>query len=117
VHDLVDWVSEESRRAGTYASAWLRGDLPKTQFRTKAGANVRYVNPGRISPDRDNRIYLRSMVVKNESALEIRLDNRLVKTLKKGHVQPSEMISLNLGPKDFEGAAVSADSVLEIGIA
>lgn len=116
VHDLVDWVSEESRRAGKYAAAWLNEELPSVQFRTKAGANVRYVNPGRIAPDRSNRIYLRSMVVKNDAVLEIYLDNRLIKTQKKGHVQPSEMISLTLGPNDFEGAPSGADSVLNISI-
>jgi len=116
VHDLVDWVSEESRRAGRCAAAWLNGDAPALQFRTKAGANVRYVNPARIAPDRDNRVYLRSMVVKNDAALELRLDKRLIKTYKKGHVQPSEMISLNVAPKDLEAAQFNADSVLELSI-
>ena len=116
VHDLVDWVSEESRRAGSCAAAWLRGEVPNMQFRTKAGANVRYVNPGRIAVDRENHIYLRSMVVKNDSILEIRLGNNLVKSLKKGHIQPSEMISLVLAPRDFEGLRYSADSVLEFSI-
>jgi len=116
VHDLVDWVSEESRRAGRCASAWLNGDAPALQFSTKAGANVRYVNPARIAPDRDNRVYLRSMIVKNDAALEIRLDKRLIKTYKKGHVQPSEMISFNLGQKDLEAAQFGADSVMEISI-
>ena len=116
VHDLVDWVSEESRRAGKYAAAWLKGENPKLQFRTKAGANVRYVNPGRIAPDRENRVYLRSMINKSDTVLEIRLDNRLLKTMKKGHVQPSEMINLNIGPKDLEGMECTADSVLEIAL-
>jgi NADPH-dependent 2,4-dienoyl-CoA reductase/sulfur reductase-like enzyme len=116
VHDLVDWVCEESRRAGSYASSWLRGEHPSFQIRTKAGSHVRYVNPSRIAPDRENHIYLRSMVVQNDAVLELRLDNKVIKSRKERHVQPSEMISLQLGPKDFEGCELTQDSVLEFAI-
>jgi len=116
VHDLVDWVCEESRRAGRYAAAWLRGERPSLQIRAKAGSNVRYVNPARIAPERENHIYLRSMIVKNDAALELRLDNRVLRSKKEGHVQPSEMISLKIGPKDFEGLDLNSDSCLEFSI-
>jgi NADPH-dependent 2,4-dienoyl-CoA reductase/sulfur reductase-like enzyme len=116
VHDLVDWVAEESRRAGRYAAEWLMGKRPPLQIRVKAGANVRYVNPGRLDPGRDNRIYLRSLVVQNDAVLELRHDNRVFKVIKKGHVQPSEMINLNLGPKELEGLRLDAGSVLEFSI-
>jgi NADPH-dependent 2,4-dienoyl-CoA reductase/sulfur reductase-like enzyme len=116
VHDLVDWVAEESRRAGRYAAAWLRGERPALQVRGKAGSNVRYVNPGKINPGTENRIYLRSLIVKNDAALEIRADNRLIRSLKQNHVQPSEMINLNLGPRDLEGVPLGLDSVLEFSI-
>jgi len=116
VHDLVDWVCEESRRAGRYAAAWLRGERPSLQIRTRAGSNVRYVNPSRIAPERENHIYMRSMVVKNDAVLELRLDNRVLRTKKERHVQPSEMINLKIGPKDFEGLEVNSDSCLEFSI-
>ncbi|MDR0400531.1 MAG: FAD-dependent oxidoreductase [Treponema sp.] len=116
VHDLVDWVAEEARRAGACAAAWLRGNRPGTQFRLKAGANIRYVNPGKLNPQGNNRIYMRSMIVKNDAVLELRLDNRLLKSVKKGHVQPSEMIDISLGPKDLEGSGYSTESVLEFSI-
>jgi NADPH-dependent 2,4-dienoyl-CoA reductase/sulfur reductase-like enzyme len=116
VHDLVDWVAEEARRAGAHAAAWLRGNRPGTQFRLKAGANIRYVNPGKLNPQAANKIYMRSMIVKNDAVLELRLDNRLLKSVKKGHVQPSEMIDVSLGPKDLEAAGYSTESVLEFSI-
>jgi NADPH-dependent 2,4-dienoyl-CoA reductase/sulfur reductase-like enzyme len=116
VHDLVDWVCEESRRAGSYAAQWLRGEHPTLQIRTKSGSNVRYVNPARIAPERENHIYMRSMVVKNDAVLELRLDNRVLRSIKERHVQPSEMISLKIGPKDFEGLEVNSDSILEFSI-
>jgi NADPH-dependent 2,4-dienoyl-CoA reductase/sulfur reductase-like enzyme len=113
VHDLVDWVCEESRRAGRYAVQWLRGGHPSLQIRAKAGSHVRYVNPSRIAVDRENIIYLRSMIVKSDAVLELRLDNQVIRSKKERHVQPSEMISFKIGPKDFEGFKVNADSVLE----
>jgi hypothetical protein len=116
VHDLVDWAAEEARRAGAHAAAWLKGNRPGTQFRLKAGANVRYVNPGKLNPRGNNKIYLRSMIVKNDAVLELRLDNRPLKSFKKGHVQPSEMIDVSLGPKDLEGSGCSTESVLEFSI-
>jgi len=116
VHDLADWVCEESRRAGYYAAAWLRGERTALQVRAKAGSHVRYVNPVRIAPERDNHIYLRSMIVKSGAVLEVRLNNHVIYSRKERHVQPSEMISLKLGPKDFEGSDVNSDSVLEFNI-
>ncbi|AEJ20819.1 NAD(P)/FAD-dependent oxidoreductase [Gracilinema caldarium] len=114
VHDLVDWVAEESRFAGRQAAAWLRGERPAHQVRVKAGPNVRYANPGKLDPSRDNKVYLRSMIVKNDAVLELRLDNRVIKSIKKGHIQPSEMITLTVGPKDLEG--YTADSALELAL-
>jgi thioredoxin reductase len=114
VHDLADWAAEESRRAGHYAAEWLSGKETTVQVRVRAGANVRYVSPGRLNPRRENRVYLRSLVVKNDAVLELRCGRQVVKTVKKGHVQPSEMISLSAGPKELEG--LGAASSLEFSL-
>jgi thioredoxin reductase len=116
VHDLVDWVAEESRRAGRCAAAWLRGEVSGVQIRIKAGSNVRYVNPGKFNLRGDNKLYLRSLIVKNDAVLELRLDNRVIRSVKQTHVQPSEMINLTLGPKDLAGLTVESDSVLEVSL-
>jgi NADPH-dependent 2,4-dienoyl-CoA reductase/sulfur reductase-like enzyme len=119
VHDLVDWVCEESRRAGYYAAGWLRGEhLPslQKQIKTKAGSHIRYVNPSWITPDRENIIYMRSMIVKNETLLELRLDNHVIYSKRERYVQPSQMISLKINPKDFTGLDINPDSVLEFSL-
>jgi NADPH-dependent 2,4-dienoyl-CoA reductase/sulfur reductase-like enzyme len=116
VHDLVDWVAEESRRAGRHAVQWLNGKRPGTQIRAKAGSNVRYVNPGKLDTSIDNQVYLRSMMVKNSAVLELRLAGKVIKSIRKNHVQPSEMINLTIGPKELEGFTVDADSALEFSI-
>ncbi len=114
VHDLADWVVEESRRAGRYAAEYLKGTAPSNQIKVKAGSNVRYVNPGKLNLQRDNKVYLRSLIVKNDAVLEFKVDNRLIKSIKKNHVQPSEMINLTIGPKELEGC--NPESVMEFSI-
>jgi len=116
VHDLVDYVVEEARRAGAFAAEWLGGKKPGKELRVKAGSNVRYVAPSKVDATREgNKLYLRTLVVKNEAILEVKLDNRVVRTIKKGHVQPSEMIMLSLGKAELEAVA-GPDPVLEISI-
>jgi thioredoxin reductase len=114
VHDLVDYVAEEARRAGAACARWIRGERPGRELRVKAGPNVRYAAPCRVSPDSPNKLYLRTLIVKNDAVLELRLDNRVIQSRKKPHVQPSEMISVTLDPKDLAGAG--PDSALEIAI-
>jgi len=116
VHDLADWVCEESRRAGRYAALWLKGEHPSIQIKTKAGSHVRYVNPTQLAPDRENHIYLRSMIVKSDAVLELRLGDRVVLSKKERHIQPSEMICLKLDPEFFKYLDISSESILEFCI-
>ena len=37
------------------------------------------------------------MIVKNDAVLEVKLDGKVLRSSKKNHVQPSEMITLTLG--------------------
>jgi NADPH-dependent 2,4-dienoyl-CoA reductase/sulfur reductase-like enzyme len=114
VHDLVDFVAEEARRAGSFAADWLSGKRPRKELRIKTGPNLRYVNPSRVDPDRENKLYMRSLVVKNEALLEVKIDGRLVKSIKKPHVQPSEMLTVSLVAQDFAQAGM--DALVEISI-
>ena len=114
VHDLVDYVVEEARRAGANAAAWLSGYRAEGEIRVKTGSNIRYIMPMRVNPERENRLYMRALVVKNDARLDVRLDGTEVKSRKLAHVQPSEMLSLTLKPEDL--AAARRDSTLEIAL-
>ena len=116
VHDLVDYVVEEARRAGRFAAAWLGGERPKRELRVKAGPNVRYVAPSRVEPGRDNKLYLRTMIVRNDAVLEARIDGKVLCSIKKNHVQPSEMITLSLGAAELGAIAGTPDATVEISI-
>lgn len=116
VHDLVDYASEEATKTGKFVVNYLRGEKPSRQFKVNAGANVRYVVPNKYNPEGDNKFYLRAMVVKNSSVLEIRLNNQIIKRINKNHIKPSEMISLSLNKDDLTGVSSELPNELEISI-
>jgi NADPH-dependent 2,4-dienoyl-CoA reductase/sulfur reductase-like enzyme len=116
VHDIVDYVSEESRRTGGYVTQYLKGVKAARQVRISAGNNVRYVNPAMFDPDHPDKLYLRSLIVKNKALITISLDGSKVKQIKKQHVQPSEMISIDLKISDINPYVFRADSVMEVNI-
>ena len=117
VHDLVDFVTEESERCGARVAEFLSGDYEQLQHRVAPGANVRYVVPNRYYPGRENRFYLRALVVKNQARLEVRLGGQLAKQRRLPHVQPSEMVSFTLNPAELAGLPAGADQTLEVSIA
>ena len=116
VHDLADYAAEEARRTGAYAAAWLQSKLPRRQIAIRAGSNVRYVSPSRFNPDQPDKLYLRTLIVKNNARLEMKLDNNIVKQKKLAHVQPSEMISVSMTHRDVNAWQLAADSVLEVSV-
>jgi len=117
VHDLVDFVTEEAERCAGQVCEYLAGEYELLQHRVAPGANVRYVVPNRYFPGRDNRFYLRSLVVKNQAHLEVRIGGEKVKQRRLPHVQPSEMVSFTLKPGELAGLPARADQTLEVSIA
>ncbi len=104
IHDLVDYVSEESIAAASFACDYMeeRGKWPAAeQFPTVASSNIKYVIPNSYDPEINNRFFFRPMIVKNNAKLCIRMENedKEQKTLLEKrllHVQPSEMVSVNI---------------------
>jgi NADPH-dependent 2,4-dienoyl-CoA reductase/sulfur reductase-like enzyme len=115
VHDLVDFVVDEGRRCGGAVVRYLSGDSAR-QFRLAAGANLRSVVPNYYAPDRENVIFMRPMIVKNDAVLSLRIDGTEFKRKKLAHVQPSEMIRLVLKPAEFPVLEDGRENVLEAAI-
>ena len=116
VHDLVDYVSEESRRTGSFVAQYLTGGRPELQLRLKAGSNVKYVNPGRLDLAGGGKFYLRPLIVKNGAAIEVRIDGQMIKRSRKSHIQPSEMLTVRIDPTDVEKVRVDSDSTVEVSV-
>jgi len=116
VHDLVDFVTEESERCAQHVCEYLAGRYEGEQHRALPGPNVKYVVPNRYFPGRENRFYLRPLLVKNQARLEVRVGGETVKVRRLPHVQPSEMVSFTLKPSELAGIAARPERQLEVAI-
>jgi NADPH-dependent 2,4-dienoyl-CoA reductase/sulfur reductase-like enzyme len=124
VHDLVDFVSEESRRCGERVADYLGGEAEGRAaagagaqvLKARAGANVRYVVPNAWQPGRENVLFFRPMVVKNDALMEVTVDGAVVRSRRLQHVQPSEMIRLPLRPDELPQPDPERPNVMEVSI-
>ncbi len=117
VHDLVDWVSEEARRCALTADAWLgsatkatggtesgstgvefKADQYSGEFAIRTGANLRYVLPHRYRAQKPARFSMRSMIVSNKARVELRSGSTVLASQSLRHIQPSEMIHVDIDP-------------------
>ena len=119
VHDLVDWVTEESMIAGRNVARQLQGDIETRDepLEIEAGNGVSYVVPDRISKTTDDReelpIYLR--VVSPMENVFVRLrsgDEQIVRTFER-RAEPGEMITLDVETEDLEDLP---DNRLEVDV-
>ena len=119
VHDLVDFVSEESRRCGERVAVFLRGEAGgagASELKVRAGANVRYVVPNACEAGRENVLFFRPMVVKNDALMEVTVDGTVVRRKRYPHVQPSEMIRLALRPEEAPSPDPARPNLMEVSI-
>ena len=102
VHDLVDFVSAESKRAGLGVVKYLKA-VEETEnervVKTVNGTGVSYIVPGIIRPeklDKTANLFFRVMKVYRNAKLHVKINGETVKTLKKSHMAPAEMEDLKL---------------------
>ena len=116
VHDLVDFVTEESERCGDYVCEYLENRERRDQYSVIAGSNVKYVIPNKYTSNSDNKFYLRSMIVKNDAQLVVSIDGREVYRKKQRHIQPSEMISFSLDKNIISDLDTFKNNSLEVSL-
>ena len=95
VHDLVDYVTAEGRKAGIGAAKYLKNELPERNgFTTKAGNGVGYVLPQRVDyPSFDETVEFSFRVrtpYKNVSIV-VKDGDTEIKRIKKLALLPAEM--------------------------
>lgn len=101
VHDLVDHVSEESRRAGISAAAYLKNDSHNASFYDiQDGEGVRGTVPQKIHTDisasvrlmfRPTKVYRNSSVIVEQNGIELARKKSMIFT-------PGEMADITLNP-------------------
>ncbi len=96
VHDLVDFVSAESRRAGKAAAKFLKNEVTKDgeYRRVKADNGVSYTVPQKVNLDNVEgklEIFMRVSNVYRDVRLELKDGDNTLISLKKKHMAPGEM--------------------------
>ncbi len=95
VHDLVDYVSAESERAGAAAAAYVSGTAPEGgTIDIRNGADVSYTVPQRLRPGNVPKaadIFFRVRRVFKDSVIEVSADGAPLVTYKREHMAPGEM--------------------------
>lgn len=94
VHDLVDYVTEESRIAGLGAAKYIKGEKVTGECVNTQGINgVRYIVPQRINlqTDTDVKLYFRVGAVYNNAKIVVECGGKELLLKKKKKLCPGEM--------------------------
>ena len=99
VHDLVDFVTKESRIAGRNAAKYCLNKLEKNDtVSTEAGDGIGYIVPQNIdtSNDEDVNLFMRVRNIYKNKKLVVKSNNEIILEKKRKHMIPSEMESINI---------------------
>jgi len=100
IHDLVDFVSQQSELAGRGAGAFATGAAaPADNVRLTPGDNVLYCVPPTITTDREHTVYMR--VRQPLAPCTLRLGDVYERPLR--YVFPGEMLTLKVRPRFLQG--------------
>lgn len=118
VHDLVDFVTAESQRAGAAAAAWVKNG-PAVSARTlelKNGAGVGYTVPQKLrldAVDGKAEVFFRVRQVYGNASIRVMDGDKQLAAFKREHMAPGEMERITLPRKLLE---MSAGDMLTVEI-
>lgn len=112
VHDLVDFVTEESRRAGKNATKFVKEQLESKGkvIKTKPGEGISYIVPQRIvvaNLEGKLELFMRVKDIYKGAKLVVKSKDLVIKKYKKPHMAPGEMEHIILDTSIFKNNNVS----------
>jgi len=109
VHDLVDFVSEESAKAGGAAAAYVGGCTHESGgARLKNGANVTYTVPQRLHGHVTNKeigVFFRVNRVFKKSKITVTADGAEIASFNRRYMMPGEMQHVTLKADKLAGVS------------
>ena len=123
VHDLVDLVSAEAKRAGLNAIDYINNRYDKKfevpgKIKCKAGENVSYVKPDLINlSDLSKDVIFSFRVKRPDRRLLIQFKdnkNHIIYKKKRRYVIPSEMLEIKLNLSEFKFAPDTKNIKIEV---
>ncbi|OGV37541.1 MAG: pyridine nucleotide-disulfide oxidoreductase [Lentisphaerae bacterium GWF2_45_14] len=104
VHDLVDYVSEESENCGSAVVSYLSSDeCSCTQGNISAGSNIKYIVPSKYRTGIPQKFYMRSLMPFENAMLTVKCADKILFERKLKYVRPPEMQSFTLTPEMTDG--------------
>ena len=96
VHDLVDFVSAESRKAGINSAKYIKNEIKRDEKYIEIdGTNgISYTVPQKFRKenlDKNLEIFMRVREVFKDVKIEVRYGEETIMSLKKSHLAPGEM--------------------------
>ena len=116
VHDLVDFVTQESQIAGKGAAQYIDGLRHEDTISTRGQNGVRYTVPQRINLDEkeDVKIYFRVANVYHDKRIVVTCGDKVLLNRKKIKLAPGEMENVIIKAKDI--AEMSANDEIVVSI-
>ena len=112
VHDLVDYVSEESVIAGKAAVAYINGESKKSvSIVLSTDGKIRYTVPQRITEVKDTEVYFRVSDVFRDKKIVVHDGDRVILEKKKQKLAPGEMETVKLTADMIAGITSGAISL------
>lgn len=117
VHDLVDFVSAEARRAGTAAAKYIKNEAKTGEYKEiKNGKGIVYTVPQKFraeNVDKALEVFMRVNNIYKNVKLEVKDENKTLISLKKQHLAPGEMEKIMI-PKKILDTAEGKELTVEI---
>lgn len=113
VHDLVDYVSEESEIAGKSAADYIKdNEINDINIVIKTDGKIRYSVPQKITSIKDTNIYFRVSGVYKDIKINIKDGDKIITSIKKKRVVPAEMETIKLTTeniREIKGSVVTLE--------
>ncbi len=109
VHDVVDFVTEESRTAGRAAAAYVldRAPASASTISVTPGKDINYIVPHTIDPEKveeEIELMFRVSELFDDSRIVVKKDGETVKSKKKARMYPGEMEMIKIKSDILEGS-------------
>ena len=106
VHDLVDFVSAEARKAGAAAAKYIKGQLISGEYiELKNGFGIGYTVPQKFrlnNVDKGLEVFMRVRNIYKNMTLQVKDGENVILSLKKPHVAPGEMEKIMIPKSKLE---------------
>lgn len=115
VHDLVDYVSLESEKAGSSAAKYAQaGELRAANIRVKPGKGIRYVVPQYIGGDESVDFSMRVEAPDLDRTVVFRSGDQTIRKMKENVLAPSSMIRFRVRSERLQ--KVGGELIVELEV-